>query len=203
MSVLRTRALELFKAFLECNVPELENSICAGPAEAPKMRTWPHLAISPVRFTLYPNQEFVHDGTLPTQAVLNVGRFEGLVQLRLGATSTRMRAELESKVTNCFFLQEGRPGVIVLPVPECPDAIVAWELDADEWSNEAAFTKQWYSIMTVTVQIPALVTRDGVYTIEDLQLILTDDLTTAASSLPDSKKETVQVLEDGTIELVP
>jgi hypothetical protein len=200
MAVLRTHAMDALKACIALYVPELQGKICAGPTEAPKTRVWPHLAIYPVRFSYFPNQAHEHKELGASKVVMNVGRHEGLVQLRLGATTHNRRIELEEKVINVFLRTPGRPGVLVTEIAACHDATVAWELDTDEWQNELAFSKQWFSLLTVLVQIPALVTREGVYSIEELRLTLTEDLTTPYDDLPASQQETVKLLEDGSLE---
>ena len=202
MSVIRTHALDLLAQCIATYVPELKGKICAGPTEAPKVRQWPHLSIWPVRFKYYPDQAHQHKELGSTRVVMNVGRHEALVQLRLGANTHNQRLALEEKLLNVFLRTPGRPGVLVNFIPNCHDATVAWELDEDEWENELAFSKKWFSIMTVLGQIPALVTRDSVYTIEELRLSLTEDLSTDFTTLPSSAVETVSVEEDGSITVV-
>lgn len=199
MSVLRVHALQALADAIALAVPELAGRIGAGPCEAPKQRLWPHLNIDPVRFTYHPDQAEEHRAIGTSRVVMNVGRHEGLVQLRLGATTHIRRLELEEKVLSVFLSTAGRPGVLITEVPDYHDAVIAWELGEDEWENELAFDKKWFSIMTVQVQIPALVTRDGVYTIEDLRLTLTDDLETPIADVPATKIETVSIDDDGTI----
>ena len=84
-------------------------------------------------------------------------------------------------------------------MPSCQNAIVAWELDTDEWEHERAFDKKWYSIMAVAAQLPALVTRGSVHTIEELRLTLTDDLSSDITSVPENQQETVEIADDGTL----
>ena len=89
---------------------------------------------------------------------------------------------------------------LVTAVPECHDATVAWELDTDEWEDEKAFDKKWYSVMTVAAQLPVLVTREGVPKIEEVRVSLTENLDADFDQLPSSSLETVTVNEDGTID---
>lgn len=201
MAVLRTYALSKFAECLGNRIPELKGKISGGPCEAPKARVWPHLNIWPIRFTYYPDQAAEHVELGATRMLMNVGRHEGTVQLRLGAATHLQRMELEQKVLDVFLGQVGRPGIIVIPVPECHDAIVAWELDDDEWVNELAFANKWFSIMTVRVQIPALVVRESVYELSDLRVSLTEDLETDVADIPASEVDTVSIDEDGVLTL--
>lgn len=202
MAVIKTHALDGLAKYIRERVPELAGKINAGPCEAPKIRTWPHLNIWPIKFRYYPDQASLHSSSR-SKVVMNVGRHEGTVQLWLGATTDRRRRDLEDKVMDVFLSTPGRPGIVFFPVPCHDDAVVAWELVDGEWRNELALGKKWFSILAVTAQIPALVTRDGVYTIDDLRLTLTEDLTSEITEIPASQQETVRVLEDGSIELVP
>jgi len=207
MAVLRYEALRLLAACISDAVPALRGKICAGPAESPKKLTFPSLSLLPVSFKFMPDQAAepyqlgdpdttVHvDG----KVLLNVGRHEGLIQLRLGAQTARLRAELEEQILAVFLGRPGSPGVLVTAVPQCHNATVAWELDTDEWVNERAFDKKWYSLMTITAQLPALVTRGSVYTIEELRITLTDDLSLPIAQVPADQQETIDVAQDGTI----
>jgi hypothetical protein len=199
--------LKILAECIEDRVPALRNKICKGPAESPKKLGFPSLAIIPVKFRFFPDQaaEIYQltgrsvEGHPPGTVLLNVGRHEGTIQLRLGATTARQRAELEEAVLQVFLERPGSPGVLVTPIPQCHNAIVAWELDTDEWENERAFDKKWYSIMTVAAQLPAFVTRGSVHTIEELRLTLTDDLSSDITSVPADQQETVAIAEDGTL----
>jgi hypothetical protein len=199
MSVIKTHAIRALRNHITCRVPELVGKVCAGPAESPKLRTFPHLSITPVRFSYWPNQMEVHKHLGAAAALMDVGRFEGLIQLRLGAQTTDRRAYLAEKITNLFLETEGRPGILLTTIEDCHDMTVAWELGDDEWQDEQAFAKKWFSILTVTAQIPALVKKDGVFTIEDLRLSLTEDLTEDFDEIPASEIETVTIDEDGTL----
>lgn len=187
---------------VESNIHELRGKICKM-GEPHLQRVWPTLQILPIRFKYYPMQEHEYLGVSASKAIFDVGRHEGTVQLRLGANTPDERWELEQKMIDLFLEPEHRPGVLVTTIEDCYDAVVVWELDDDEWRNEAVFTKEFFSLLTVRVQIPALVLRDSVYTIEDLRLSLTEDLHTAYSELPAASIETVQVDEDGNITPYP
>jgi hypothetical protein len=199
MAILRLKALTQLAECITNLVPSLKGKICAGPAEAPHRLAFPHLAINPVRFQYFPDQAAEVKPLGATQVLLNVGRIEGTVQLRLGARTHVQRATLEEQILEVFLQRPGSPGVLVTKVPQCHDAIVAWELDTHTWANEKAFDKKWYSIMTVAAQLPALVTRGSVHTLEEIRLTLTEDLSTPITQVPADEQETVSVQPDGSI----
>lgn len=202
MAVIRTHAMNRLISALEAAVPDLRGKVCKM-GEPNQPRVWPTLQILPIRFKYYPMQEHEHKELGTTRLVVDVGRHEGTVQLRLGATTPQKRWDLEDEILDVFLSPEGRPGVLITSIEKVHDAVVVWELDADEWENEKVFTKKFFSIMTVTVQIPALVTRDGVYTIEHLRMTLTEDLETDFDDLPAGWYETVTIDEDGDLTQYP
>jgi len=174
--------------------------VCGGAAEAPKQLGFPSLGIFAVRFRYFPDQHALHKSLNSSSAVLNVGRVEGTVQLRLGAQTAQRRYALEQEIMeNVFWADIERPGIVLFTIADCDDAIVAFELDENEWEDEKAFSKKWYSVATVALQLPALVTKGEVYDIDDLRLTLTHDLTTPIVSVPASEKETVSIDENGDI----
>lgn len=201
MAVLRIRTLEVLAATIERLCPDLQGRVCAGPAEHPKRLGFPSLAIIPAAYSFFPDQDgevwFCPDAG--NTAVFKVGRHEATIQLRLGAKTARQRYALEHAVSQIFISQRRRPGVLVVQVPDCWNAVVAYEFDQTEWRNELAFDKQWYSIASVTVQLPALVERGGVYTIEELRSCFTEDLSTPIESVPAAQVECVSIDESGNI----
>lgn len=208
MSVLRLEALNQLSECITNQIPELRGAVCAGPAESNHRLEFPSLSITPIRFKYFPDQAAEigdlngtdpQGGHLPNTVLLNVGRHEGTIQLRLGAKTNRQRATLEQKILDVFLMRPGSPGILVTSVPQCHNATVAWELDADEWESEMAFNKKWYSIMVVACQLPALITRGSVHTIEEIRLTLTDDLSTEITQVPADAQETVSVAIDGTL----
>src|SRR5690606_11962140 len=94
----------------------------------------------------------------------------------------------------------GRPGIILIDVPEASNARCAFELQEDTWNQEKAFGNEWFSILRVTAWIPALVPFTRLNTISSLRLALTESLDTVSniSELP-SDAETVAINNNGTI----
>ena len=203
MSVIRLRVLEVLRDCVARLVPELEGHICAGHAEANHKLEWPNLSLVPVSWRFHPDQDGeVYTDLGPGRAVYVVGRHEALIQMRLGARTMRERARLEHLVTQVFVSQHLRPGVLVVRIRDCQQAVVAYEFDDTEWKDEAAFEREWYSIIEVVAQVPALVERGGYYTIEEIRSTFTQDLSTPAASLPAESLSTVRIDENGIITTV-
>jgi hypothetical protein len=120
--------------------------------------------------------------------------------MRLGAQTANRRYELEqAMMENVFWANLDRPGVVVFQLADVYDATIAFEADAEEWEDERAFDKKWFSVMTVTLQLPALVLKGDVHDIEEIRLALAEDLTSPSDEIPDSKMETVSIDEDGSL----
>lgn len=202
MAVLRIAAFEKLAACIRAYIPELSTAVCPGPAAPSHRLHFPSLAISPLRFRYQPEQakEWKHLNFATT--VFEVGKHEAQIELRLGAKNHYQRAAIEEKLIHFFLRTPGSPGVVVHRIHDCFDALVAWELEDEEWEPEKIFDEKWYSILTITGQIPALVCRDDAYTINELQLGLTQDLSTAFTNLTistSSSVELVEIGEDGTV----
>lgn len=196
---IRMRAVEALAATIASLIPELEDQICAGPSGPEHKMAFPHLVILPVRYTFQPNQEEHWQDVGSEGAVFRIGAYEGLYQLRLGAKTSRQRAELEEKLSQVFYRTEGHPGVLLIQVADYWGAQVAYEINESEWENELAFDREWYSIITVDVTAPVLVERGGVYTIEEIRLSLAEDMETSFDALPAGAVESVSIDENGTI----
>lgn len=207
MAVLRYEAFKALETAIETFAPELVGKIVIAWAPPEKAACYPALAIIPTKWKYFPDQESEHfmDET-ETTVVYNVGRHEAIVQLRLQATTPYERMAIQQKLIDMFLSQEGRPGVLVTSIseattPEIRDWFCSWELEADEWRSEKAFSNQLWSVCEINATLPALVTRAGVYTIDSLRLGITADFeTTFNSATFDTSEgiERVQVNDDGT-----
>jgi hypothetical protein len=209
MAIIRLDALRALANCIQENIPELKTKVCPSQASANKRMTFPHLAIQAIGFKYFPDQALgVHEPSA-TKLVVNVGRHEGIVQLRLGSAARQRRYDYEQRILDLFLSEPLHPGVLLTPVTSCTklgDWMASWELEEDEWNDEMVFDNAWFSIMTITGQLPALVTRCGVHTIEQLRMGLTEDLTTEfdASSFDTSPDiERVLINEDGSLDAVP
>lgn len=200
MPVVKLEAFRTLEAAIKAEIPELE--IVMIQRAQGKKECMPNLVITPVGFRYEPDQEedvFVPDAS---HLVLNVGRHEGIVQLRLTAGSVVERAEFEERLLNLFFATEGHPGILLTQVTACPALgrfVAAWELEEEQWDDAKAFDMRFESVLVLNGVIPALVTRAGVYEIKHLQLALTNTLDPEEAPSTLDGAEVVEVLSDGTI----
>lgn len=195
MSQIKIKALERLQALLGERVPQLAGRICAGPATRGHKRAFPSLAILPTRARLVPFQREPFADVDSTTHVEQVGEWAVDLRLELGAESAAKRAELEALVEAAFLsatpaiagdvAAELRVGVLVLEVPQCHGARCAFILGEDTWNNERVFGNEFFSVLQVAAEIPALVTRTKLHTIRKLRLALTHDLETVATGPED------------------
>ena len=219
--IIKLRALERLASIIECEIPSLRCAISAGHASKHQKQRFPSVSLSPTRFSFYPDQATNQDPVTkldmtdgPKVSVFNVGRWVGVIDVRVGAKTAYQRYELEHKLEQIFLGEAtgvdasrpdagacNRPGVLLADIPECHFARVAFELESDSWDNEMVFSNEWFSVLRVRAQIPALICKGPIHTIETLKLCLTEDLDTVVTStatLP-TDTETVQIADDGTI----
>lgn len=208
MSVVRIEALKALGAVIEAAVPALVGRVKIGQQPAGVEQIYPTLTLELGTLKYQPFDEYEHatigdpsDGNV----VFNVGEWGGPLLMRLVATTVGERYELEDKITNVFLAQELRRGVRVVQVtanPELSNWLAAFELESTQWVDSEAFDRKLGSLLVMNAQLPALVTRAGVYEIDELVLGITSDFTTAfttATMVPPGV-ELVQINEDGTIE---
>jgi len=201
VAVVRIEALRGLLRAIKCAVPELEARICPGQAPPDKERVWPHLNVDLGRLRYAPDQASDHHDPGGDRLVVNVGHHQGPALLRLGAQTLGQRYELEQKLLDLFLSQDA-PGILITPITSAPELgtwVVEWMLDDDEWQDDRAFDRQFFSVITLTVTIPALVTRCGVHTINDLRLGLADLGAVATPSTFGSAAEVVRINDDGTL----
>lgn len=198
MSLIRIRAAEVFAAILAQHCPGLEGKICAGPADSNHKRRLPSVAIVPISFRFSPDQEEVWHDIGSTMAAINVGRYDALFQLQIGARNPKERAKIEADVMRIFFLREGAPGVLTADIGDCDNAIVSYELDQESWRDEAGFSDKWFSITTMNVVMPVLIQR-GAYTMDEIRVCLRADTVATFSEVDQSAIECVAVDEAGNV----
>lgn len=192
MSLIRIRALEVFRDKIECAVPALVGKVCAGQNKHPHMVDYPHCSVMLMRGQYLPDQACLHSSPSPSTAVYRVGRIEATAQIRLGSANCDERYILGDAILNEVFMQDClRPGICTFNVPDCYDALVAWELENWSWDDEFAFNNKWYSVLTCTAQIPVLVRKGGVYSIDEICLQFTEDLQTEVSLLTGFETTTI------------
>jgi hypothetical protein len=158
-----------------------------------------HIVILPQRMEFRVWQELEADDTVPGKVLINLGDFEGNVEVRAAALSADKREELEEKIQAIFFERELAPGILTLQLDPINvggvqyglEPVVAYALDDEIWNEEKVFDAPRYSYLTVAVAFPALVTRNA-YTIDQMIAALTTDLD---SHTPDEQR---LVNEDGS-----
>lgn len=221
----KIQALDRLAEVLAREIKEIRGLICVGPGTRDHKQKFPHVSLVPQRFSFLPHQADERDHVRgedrsfqARSAVFDVGTWQGTVEIRVGAKTPFQRYELEYKLEQVFLGNADgtapdaqdragslwmRPGVILIDVPECDNARCAFEMEDDTWDNEKVFANEWFSIMRVTANIPALVRAKNIPTIDTLELSLTENLetvvTTPAEADALSDIETVSVLSDGTI----
>ena len=209
MSRLKYQACSVLAAYIAAHIPAFAGGKArAAHAEPEDDAQYPSVVVLPRRFSFQPFQEDeVHAPELGTERVVEVGAFEGAVDLRLYALSGPQRDEYEDKLTALFLERDDSPGVLVVTCPAVTiagsvspptevstyDAPVAFTLDDTEWNEEKVFDKRHYTYLTLGLNLPALLLQH-VYTIEEYVLAINHDL---ASDVPD---EQVQITEDGDLE---
>lgn len=221
MAIVKLKALDRLAEVFACAIPELKGRICAGPGSRDHALKFPSLVINPERFTFYPDQADERDYLTgldnepsPKCVAFAVGRWEGTIELKLGEKTPYKRYELEHKIENVFLgattgasaeypdlYPELHPGSIIVDVPECYNARCFFELSTAMWENEKVFTNEWYSSLRVNAIIPAFIVKAPVYSMDSIELSLTEDcefVLTTTSGLPDDT-ETVAIDENGNI----
>lgn len=211
MAVVRLEAFRALAAAIEGAVPELAGRV--SPWDPNRAAARPRLSLVPVRMRYFPDQaEEVRTfpderagvaaevfDPAPDRVIMNVGRHEALVQLRLEHDTPELRAELAEQISEVFLGTPHHPGVLITPVftvPEKGPFVASWELEDEEWTDDLAFNVEYETLITVTGQIPALVTRRCAYTIHDLRLGLAQEL---GLTWGDPRIHVVRVGADGTL----
>lgn len=212
--VVKLDAITSLVATIAAGVPELKERLDATGHPVKPIKVvqvppdqkllFPSLAIIPARFRFEPNQESVHSEPTPESVVINVGRWVATMQFRLACATLHERYRLEQKLGDLFMQREDAPGVLMTDVADgaLGDYHAAWELDDSDWSDEMAFSSQYWAVLTFNGVIPALVTRPGVYPIDTLKLGLTTDFemaVTAGTFTTRGNLRVVAVAADGTI----
>ena len=203
MAVVKLEGLRHLAELIACDVPELNGMICVDQAAPSHRLEFPSMSIRIERSKYWPDQEDIHYECSPNSVVLNVGRHIQELRLRLGASSSSQRGAIEQKIINLFLVTDGHPGIIFSQLTACSELgpfTAAWELEDEDWQNEKAFDRQLYSELKITGILPALVTRRGVYNMNQIQLGLDiGPMVDPTSDPPEfSTLEVIQINEDGT-----
>jgi len=198
MSLLRIRAGEVLGAIIRHRLGS-EIGVCGGPAEDGHKRKFPSVAIKPIKWDFYPDQEDEWKEIGNNRLILSVGYYEALFQIQVGSKSVYQRAEIEQAVLDLFFQREGSPGLIVAEIADCHDAIVGYELGSQMWLDEAGFSDKWFSTINLNVSMPVLVERGNVFTMNEIRIGLRASTAALFSEESIATEEYVAVDEDGNI----
>jgi len=206
---IRTEAAKALGAFIAAQVPEFAGRFVVGQPDPEKQADYAGLCILPGRYAFESESEEEVDETHATRVLVEVGSLTGSVEVRVYARHQATRDDLEEKVMRALVSREGSPGTIVVTVGGLVFGNVRWDYEApctfslagSDWNDEFAFEHRRYSFMELDSWLPMLVSREGVYTIEQMVLALTDDLDTDAAA--DLVLEQYQVAADGTVALYP
>ena len=208
-AVVRLEALTGLGAYIEAAIPELRGhiEIVQVPPEQPM--TFPSLAIVGSRFRYSNSQEdeardedevaIQPDGT---SLVVNLGAWETTVQLRLACATIADRFALQESLTELFLQREGAPGVLCTTVTACPalgNILATWTLNDSEWEDDKAFSSQHWAVLDIDGTIPVLVTRRGIYSLDDLRLGMSHDFTLPRTSAAFDTIPVVKINEDGSV----
>lgn len=180
---------------------------CAAGWEEPTK--FPAVRVLPGKFTFDPWQEQEVDDTQATNLFLEVGEFEGNVEIRVSATSKFQREQIEDTILNWFLARAYTPGVQVTTLPPGQtvggiattyQANCAFSLEDEEWREEMVFAAKRYTFLDVEAWFPALVVRTGVPTIQSLRLAMEADVAADVTvTTPNtSAEEGLLVADDGT-----
>lgn len=225
MTAIKLCALERLGVAIEREVPALRGRVCTGPANRNHNREFPHLAIIPESFKFLPldgdavdpRTGLVREPT-PGTVIEQVGEWIGTIRLELGAANSAQRAQLEDLIERAFLSGSGstvdplypdrakhmRAGVILIDAPDCYGARMAFLIDEDSWSQEMVFSDEWYSIIRIDAELPALVPRYGVTPMTDVRIYLTESMETQVAGQPlPADTEKVKINPDGTVTVLP
>jgi hypothetical protein len=180
---------------------------CAADWEEPTK--FPAVRVLPGKFTFDPWQEQEVDDTQATNLFLEVGEFEGNVEIRVSARHKIQREQIEDTILNWFLSRAYTPGVQVTTLPSGQtvggiattyQANCAFSLEDEEWREEMVFADKRYSFLDVEAWFPALVVRTGVSTIQSLRLVMEADVAADVTvTTPNaSAEEGLLVADDGT-----
>ncbi len=210
MSVVRIEALRALAALIELSIPELAGHVCTGVAPSSEFERVPNVSINPSKWAFDPDGTGEHC-TLPGNVVVwNVGEHSCACVISLVTATPAQRWEIEAKLIDLFLSSvhpvsgHHRAGVLVLPITACPQLgqwVASFELESDEWGDALALDRRYESRIVVNGIIPALTIQRGVYTIQQLILGVTEDMTTTltpATAIPPAV-DLVSINEDGSI----
>jgi len=190
--------------YADAAVPSLAQKVYPYVRDVGANEQTPYLALVAQGFTL--NLRNPIDVGAPSGGLqmTQLGRFEGRVQIRLGAASDPERESLEDAVLGVFLAPEDSPGVVKLTTAAVDvgaqlsvmPAKCVYELTDDDWRDERVFEKKRFVFVNLRLTYPALVMRSGVYTLQHLYVRLSQDLGNTAGAAPFDQDE---IHADGSV----
>lgn len=184
-----------------------DHAIHVEDAEPDVEACWPNLVINTMgSFSFEPFDADDVEGVTSDTATVHVGDFTGRVRIRLGAKFKPERTKIGEAILQEFLKTPGKPGVLVVqltglkigPVTLSASIPVAFRLDTTEWEEEMVFERKRFQDLAVDVEIPALVTWERTYDINNLVVAFTEDMTS-----DDPAYTQVAVTDTGTLEEYP
>lgn len=199
-SILR-EGLKALADHIGARIPELGGAH-VGHADPEDLDGTPCAVLLPGRFSFdaHLGVDELTDQTT-SEALLDVGCWDGTVELRVSAKSQAQRERLETQLAG-LFMSARRRGVLVVTTPTLTvngkvtlhEAPVAFSIISSSWEEEMVWDKKRYSFLTLAMSYPALVVETENYTIEEYHAALTEDLTSA-----DPAYEALATDEDGNL----
>lgn len=202
-------ALAALEAVIVAAIPQLEGRVCAGPPPSSEHELIPNLSMEPTRWEYEPEQREKKRSLPGNVVVWNVGRHSCAMVLSIIAGTSYERGLLEAQVRDLWLSAKHpisgmpRPGVLCVPVTACPELgewVAAFEWESDEWRGDS-FDRRFESRCVINALVPALTIQQNVFTVQELRLGLTHDMTTTltpSTAVPPTV-EVVIINEDGTI----
>lgn len=170
--------------YLSTNIVGLTGKVFATAAD-PEI-TLPCLALrvistQPIMFEPTDSDEVYEAVADDGKVIVDVGQFTGRFTLELYTTSPAERELYEQAIIDLFLNTEWAHGTLYLTTPTLTvnsyvslySAELKVRLESEQWIEEMSFEAKRYSFMDVSIDYPALTTRDA-HTIDSLQIWLSD-----------------------------
>lgn len=172
-------------------------------------QVYPAVVVTPQPFTFTPQQEEELDTRLHDRLLVQVGEYEGTVELRCYEMHLHKREELEQAVLDIIHVGDGElaSGLITVPVKGLTfrgasylhEPRAAFVLTDEQWRNEMVFASEVYAYLSLDAMIPALASREGIYSVETLVSALAAGVDDSVLTAESPTVENVTVNLDGSI----
>jgi hypothetical protein len=203
MSLIKRAMVDAFVAAFQAALPpSAQINVAGSGADWEEPSVFPALRIIPSeKFKFDAMQDEEIDDTQPDKLLVEVGDFEGSIELRVIGRNRKERETVEELVMNVLLSRDGAPGVMVAQTAPVSvggyatlySAPVTMCLGDEEWRDEMVMDRKRFSFMTLDAYYPALVMKTGVYPINQLILAFNEDLNS------DVPEEASIVNDDGSM----